>query len=381
MKKIKALCALLPVFLLGGCWSRTEISDLSIVMGVAIEKNDKGEIGLLTQVVVPENVGLGSGDGRGNGESYVNIYTDCKYLAEGMVRAGNQSDKEIYLSHNLILLISEEMAKEGIYPQLDYIMRNNELRLNVLLFVTENDIREIMDVKSETFQIPATYIASLGVALGQNSDGTNKDVLEFVTNMLEKSNGSLIPIVTLDKTSEPTSLKVTSSAVFKDDKMIGKLSADETRGIMWLTDHIISGEITTELEGNIFSARINSSKTKRKTYIDDNDNVSVRADIEAELFIKRDIYGYITADNIGKVKEAFEEQIKSEIYATLEKMRESGTDVYGFAQDLYRTDFKAWERLKDDWDNIYKNLYVDVNINISMRETGSIDRSILKERE
>ena len=76
MKKIKVLCSLLPVLLLGGCWSRTEISDLSIVMGVAVEKNDKGEIGLLTQIVVPENVGLGNGDGKGSGESYVNIYTE-----------------------------------------------------------------------------------------------------------------------------------------------------------------------------------------------------------------------------------------------------------------------------------------------------------------
>ena len=62
-------------------------------------------------------------------------------------------------------------------------------------------------------------------------------------------------------------------------------------------------------------------------------------------------------------------------------MRDSKTDVYGFAQDLYRTDFKAWNRLEDKWDDIFKNLYVDVNINISIRETGSIDRSRVKERE
>ena len=379
-KRIKLAALILPVFILSGCWSGREISDLSIVMGVAIEKNDKGETGLLTQIVVPENVGLGRGDGPGTGEPYVNIYTDCKYLADGMVRAGNQSDKQIYLSHNLILLLDEEVAREGIYPLLDYFMRNNELRLNVLLFVAENGISEIMDVKSETFQIPATYIASLGVALGQNSDGINKDVLEFMTDMLEKSNGSLVPIVTIDSKSNPKSLKVTSSAVFKDDKMIGKLSAEEARGIMWLNNHINQGELTTELEGSVLSAEINSSRTKRKIYID-KDKVSSRVDISTEIFIKRDINGFIKPDNIGKVKEAFAQEIKSEIYASLAKMRDSGTDVYGFAQDVYREDFKAWERMKDNWDEVYKNLYVDVNIDISMRENGSINRSILNEQE
>ena len=379
-KSIKFFCALMPVFFICGCWSRNEISELSIVMGVALEKDEKNETGLVTQIVVPENVGLGSGNGRGTGNPYVNIYTPCRHIAEGVVRAGNQSDKEIYLSHNLIVLFDDDVAKDGIYPQLDYFLRNNEMRLNVLLFVTEDDVKEIMDIKSETYQIPATYIASLGVALRESSEGVNKNLIEFITDMLKKSNASLVPIVTYDDTSDPKSLQVTSSALFKDDKMIDKLSPNETRGIMWVNNAIDRGVITTEIDGEAVSARINSSSTKRQIYADKGGNVSVFCDIRTELFLKNDKNGVIDFDNMDRVKQIFAEEIKSEILSSLDKMREKGTDVYGFAHNVYQKNFRTWEKLRDDWENIFKNLQVDVNVEVVMRETGSIDESVTKER-
>ena len=379
--KTKLLCTILPLLLLCGCWSRNEISELSIVMGVAVEKDEKNETGLITQIVVPENVGLGSGNGRGSGKPYVNIYTGCKHIAEGMVRAGNQSDKEIYLSHNLVILFDDDVAKEGIYPQLDYFLRNNEMRLNVLLFVTEDDVKEIMNIKSETYQIPATYIASLGVALRESSEGVSKNLLEFITDMLKKSNASLVPIVTYDDTSEPKSLRVTSSALFKDDKMVAKLSPNETRGIMWLNDTIERGVIITEIDGEAVSARINGSSTKRRVYADKDGKVSVACDIRTELFLKSDKNGIVVFDNMDRIKNKLAEEIKSEIRSSFDKMQEKGTDVYGFAHNIYQKDFRTWEKIKDDWENIFRNLQVDLNVEVILRETGSIDESVIKESE
>ena len=110
--------------LITGCWDKREINDLAIATAISIDKKDD-EYHVSAQVVLPTELSMKGG----MGSSPVTLYeASGKSVNEAIRKLTQVSPRIIYLGHLRVVVISEELAKEGIATTVDFLSRGWELR-------------------------------------------------------------------------------------------------------------------------------------------------------------------------------------------------------------------------------------------------------------
>ncbi|MGM0714624.1 MAG: hypothetical protein ACQEU9_22745 [Bacillota bacterium] len=113
MKVIKVLLCLTLVILLGGCWNRKELNDLAICVGIGIDKVKTG-YSVSVQIVDPAEVAANKGK---PGRAPVTLFTmSGATVFEALRKMTTISPRKIYMSHTRMLILGEELAREGIAP-------------------------------------------------------------------------------------------------------------------------------------------------------------------------------------------------------------------------------------------------------------------------
>jgi spore germination protein KC len=128
MKKAKLLliAALISsLLLLTGCWNYKEIESFYIVAGAAIDRSaDNGYH--VTFDVVDTTSGT-------KGPTFRSRFIESEGMTifDAIRNAVQISDRKLYLGNIKVILISRQIASQGIAPVLDQMMRNEESRLTV----------------------------------------------------------------------------------------------------------------------------------------------------------------------------------------------------------------------------------------------------------
>lgn len=373
--KIFRLClCFVFVISLCGCWSSRELDGLAIIMGIGIE-NDGDKIKCCTQVIVPQNAGAGKEGGSKKGSPYVNYVTKEKHLSTCINKVSDLTGKTAFMSHNLIMVVGEDIAKEGIYRFLDYFMRNNELRFNVSLLVTDENVEKVLSSGAELSEIPSITISKISSELSQNFAGQNVTVINFIENMMSKQKGSIVPLVRCDE-EDKTKLIIQDAAIFSDDKMVGKLNEKELRGALWLLGNIKGGDVILNIDENSLSLRVGRIKCKTEPKFGENGDISFNAKVSADLYLVRDDANIIEIIGMDAALEELNKSVEKEINDSLLKIQDMGVDIFGFGDMIYRKNPKAWYIIDDNWTERYKKTPVNVTADCRIIETGSIIGSV-----
>lgn len=65
-RKCRLILLIVMIPLLTSCWGRTEVIDIALVTGIAIDKGENKNILLSLQIAVPKNLGPQAGKGSGD---------------------------------------------------------------------------------------------------------------------------------------------------------------------------------------------------------------------------------------------------------------------------------------------------------------------------
>lgn len=137
---------------LSGCWDRRELNELAITMAIGIDKVED-EYQVTTQVIVPSELSMKGGLGR----SPVTLFQakgDTVY--EAIRKLTRDSPRKIYPGHLRMLVIGEELAKEGIADSLELMFRDRELRYDFYIAIAKDmTAAEILNVTTTIEAIPA----------------------------------------------------------------------------------------------------------------------------------------------------------------------------------------------------------------------------------
>lgn len=96
---------------LTGCWSRKELGDLAVAIGLGIDKTDKG-YRVTVQIVAPSLAAASSGGGTG-GPPALAVATESVTIMEAVRKLTTMLPRKIYLSHLSILLLDEATARRA----------------------------------------------------------------------------------------------------------------------------------------------------------------------------------------------------------------------------------------------------------------------------
>src|SRR5690625_408274 len=72
-------------------------------------------------------------------------------------------------------------------------------------------------------------------------------------------------------------------------------------------------------------------------------------------------------------KKTKKKRINQIIEETIHKVQdEYKTYIFGFGETIYRSHPKVWKKVKKDWEENFANLNVEVNVNVSIKQLGTI---------
>jgi spore germination protein KC len=79
-----------------------------------------------------------------------------------------------------------------------------------------------------------------------------------------------------------------------------------------------------------------------------------------------------------KLERDVEKHISDHIQNAVRKaQKEFRSDVFGFGKSLYQSNPKMWEKVKDDWNEIFPDLKVKTKVDVKLRRTGKVGNSFI----
>lgn len=391
MKRIKFLILLLP--LLSGCYNYRELNELGITTAVSIDYKDNNFY-VIAEVINPIKQQDASSS---NNSPFVNYNSSSSSLQDAFRKVVLESPRQLYAAQLEIIVLSEEVVNNHLEEVLEYFARDPESRTEIKIIVAKTED----STKAITLQTLLTSLSSSNIinsldlqskVLGMAYPVTLNELLNmYIDPYLEV----VLPSMTLygnyeigdEKenitTSSPKAIvKIDGSTITKDNKILGYLDLEESKIL-----NLINGKLKeTIIKMNYYDGYIIFEPNRIK--------VSRELDIKNNI-IKINISGYSKTKEIQsninlkdpkeveKLNKALNMELEKKITDTFNSIREKyGTDVFGFQELYYRTNYKYFKENCTNWyENIYPKIKLEVKANVRLYEKGNTLGGLRYERK
>lgn len=375
---MKKIIIIIICLMLTGCFNYKELNNYAIVTGLSIDKSDNGyEVSALITNAIKENenktnISVVSGKGK-------SIYSAIKDI-------NLKIPKELYLSHLNVIIISEEVAKDGMKPILDYLVREPESHQSYYLIISKDTkAKNALSILDPIANFPSENIYS---NLENSRDLQSKiiydKVNQYIGKVLEKGIHPILNSLIIVGSSEKGSnteeqnnvelknyIMLDNLAIFKNDKLIDYADSDESIGINILLDNI--DEIYIEIPCNKSNIILSSNSLNTKTKVN-KQSVNINVDINSKINeLGCDIK--LNNNNLKKIEKDAEEKIIKQIKKALQLSINNKTDIYGYGTRLYKKDYKYFNTI-EDWDEYFTNLKFNINVDVKIKDKGSANNTI-----
>lgn len=372
------LLILSVILLTTGCWNRKELDRLAIVAAVGIDKGEDQKIKLTVQVIKPGALKSPSSEGGSGKEKGVWIIKSSGNTIFDAVRNFvEKSGRKLFWPHTMVIVIGENMAKDGVLPVIDWFLRDHEMRLQTWVLVTQGEASEVIKGDSGLEKIPASHLEGMIKDSGALSKSVSSNLME-VTNMITcQSSHPVIGRISKNKSGQDEEeLLLKGAGVFRKDRLIGWLNPLETRGYLWIKGKVKSGIITIpcpEHPDQLISLEIIKSKTKVKPRLEMGIlKYTIEVDINCNLGEQMCIED-LNPEMIAVLEDEEHQAVEKEIVALIRKAQEEyKLDILGLGEATMREFPEEWNKVKEQWEEEFPQAEVEVKVNSRLLLTGML---------
>jgi len=358
-----------------GCWDYVNLNEIDIVLGIGIDKGDEDNYKLTFEVVDLAN------SNKQSGITTFLLESSGSTIFDTVRNAKKKSTNKIYFGNVQIVILSEEIAREGIGQVIDFFMRDLEPReaLNYLIS-KEKTAGEVLSVKGIGSNITSLQIYDV-IYEDEKDTASSYDLPSFeIFNLLHSNYQSIaLPAFRIvDNNGEPAA-ESDGLGVFKGDKLIGFLTPAQTKYYLFTIGRIKGGVLPLKFDSNKdnMALEIKKSHTKKSFTYEEN-KLKFKLDIMIEVSIGEDHSRLDFSDKsqVEKVKKYASEMVKENVKSLIETVqRDFGSDIFGFGKVVYRRKPSLWHKIENNWDEEFKKAEADVNVEIKILNTGLINVS------
>lgn len=375
----RILAVLVSVLLLGsisGCWNYAEVDDMSIVAGVAIDKNKADGKLLLTVEMVDTNGGL---DKTQAGFKMISLSGDTMFeIVRNII---SMTGKKLFWSHAKAIVFSEEIAREGLIKAIDWYSRDTETRSDVFIFVSkEKTAREILDLNSTTEAIMSFELAQMMRDEKHTSSAPTVEIWDFIDKLETSGNNSVAPMISIHEKNGQKNERVEGTAIFVRDRMVGKLNGDETKNMLFVKNSIKGGVLDVEDKNGVpsYSLEIISNHTKLKPImIDGKLQMQIHTVTKTGLDEVMTPEGFFKDESIQDIEKRASERLQADILSLIHKVQqEYDADIFAFGENVHENQPKVWAKVKDHWPEVFADLEVKVSSKVTIQSTAKTSRAI-----
>ncbi len=422
MVKRVSLLLILCILICGtftACFDAQEVDDEVYALALGLDKGMTNKIRLTIQYPTYKSGGGGGGAdqeknkggmGNSNETAGANIHTiEAPSILEAIDMYGMAISRRVSLMHMKNLIISEDIAREGIEDHLAPMSRFRETRRIVDIavvkgtaqkYIQENEANigeslsksmEIMAVQSNnTSYFPRVTFHDfyIGLLSNYNQSFTAYTGINEFKELPEEQENIKSPLV-INNGFIPGKLprsgvakrEFVGTAVFSADRMVGYLNSEETRYFLMILGKFKKGIISIpdeKLPDKVIPLDLRLSRKpvikghfkKGKPVID------LKLELEADIGSIQSRINYEDKNNIEKLNKDVELFIRERLINVVTKVKnEYKSDVFGFGEKVagYFPTIQEWERY--DWLKHFPEARVNIEVNVNIRRTGTMIKS------
>ncbi len=371
--------------LLVGCWDNVEIDERAFITGIGFDKyipqddedlkksklkSDKTLDKYLLTVTYP-NVSVIAK--KEEGDPSYNISTVCASPSDGKQQINLRNNKNFYLNHSKVIILGLELAKDEkmMREVMDLIERSLYIPRKVHLYITREKAKDILTTDSGRNMDTALYIEEL---TEKEMTSPRRPITSFdsVSINLKENNAAIAPLISKSDKEVYTG----GAAILKNYTVVGWLDELETRAVNILDNNIQKSDFTIIADDLYVVVEQMSSKSKMDIEMDKNNRLNITFEIRLEGTILQHYWDTpeIPFENqyIQSINKRTEQKIKQELSDTFTKIqKEFKADVLNVNEYLRKFKPDLWEKIKDDWEEVYPEAKVNFDIDMHIRRVGS----------
>ncbi len=413
---MRAKVALLVVFsvvtvLTSGCNGARDTDQYAYVLAIGLDKGPEGMMLVTYQLAIPQALGGGgeSAGPKGDGKSFVNTSVIAPSLAEARNLANAYVARAISFLHLKGIIIGEDLAVEGVGDALAPIMRYREYRGSMFVMVARGTARNFLEankpkldvVPSKHYEMMFSTAIETGYFLRTNihelyNGLKNGGVSAFATlvapNKSELAGGprqgykspgeKADEFLAGDIPREGEKLvSYNGLAIFRGDKLVGKLTNEETRMLVILRDEFHGGFIVLAdpLDPRRFvniNVRLGSRPKIDVNMVDGHPAIAVDVYLEGDITAIPSGTNYEQDDYRELLEAQLSQVVKADMLKMLEYTKERGSDVAGFGLRM-RTKVNTNKDFQNmDWFNLYQHSKFKVSVTTRLRRSGLMRKTL-----
>ena len=393
IKLDKVIVCIICVLFLTGCYDKEEIDNITYVIAMGIDKGEKENIKITMQYFT---INEKSDDKAGNEET-TSISLETSSILNGINMINNSIDRKLSFSHTKLIVISEELSKDGnLTALLKPIQNLKEFRPNVYIAVSKQEankyLKAIEKLKKPNIARYYELMFSSYQYSGYYLTTTKED---FYYKMGDEDISAIAPYVAINNQKEKdkkddefvageipekgkeTNVQIMGLAVFNNDKMVDFLTGKEVMHYLMSLGEFKRGIYTIEdplKKDRFINIRLRQSK-KPTVEIDIKNEPKIKLGIQLNcdyIYFESDVNYNNKQKNailVNHIERTIEQNIKKLLYKTSKEM---DGDICLFAK-FARKNFLNWKEWKKyNWKNNYKDSKFDVKVKLKIKMTGMI---------
>ncbi len=382
MHKKIVICIALTTLLLTGCWDQIEIEDILQVGAIGIDKyvpaaednksiNDKQPI----EEEIEKNLFIYTfAFPELNIEELSNIVISS--VGDSLYSIGrsltNRTNHEMIYGHLRVVVLNSDVAKDerAFREILDEVEDHEFISRRVILLMTDEAAADIINVNPEINPIVGRFISEMFSRKDRSPRAQRGDISSILGDIHESGNALIPKIISGEK-----DVKISGAGVINNYEFIGWLDElDTTQVMIFRGDADIVGTRIPDYKGVNIPIDVQYKKSKLKL-VESEDNIKIVAEIQAEGDIKRASFegkvDTLNPDVVKDIEKTACDTVKKQMESAIDNVqKEFKTDVLNIDRFLRRYHYDLWEEVRGDWDEIFPNIDIEVDVNLKIRRVG-----------
>lgn len=388
-----------------GCYDYSELDERAWVLALGLDKSQEGKLAVTAVIPIPQNMG-GGGEGGASGggdEGFVTATLDVPSVISALEELDAVVDRRVDLTHAKWIVISRELAEEGIAPFLSSMARFTQIRSSAYVVVCEGQARNFLtqakpkleDNVGKYYELlqrgwrftgfipfdsffqfyakgrsPGVQPVALLAALGQqksepeNAPGTNE---HYLAGQLPQHGSGPVQLM--------------GGAVFKKGRLVGLLDSSDVsvqKMVFGTLAYTILDVPDPRHPGYFIIADVKQREKPRiKVRIESGyPHITLDFRLEGDILGIQSSENYTVPDRVHIVEEAVREMLLETVRGTVAKSQDLEADFLGLGLHAKKL-FSTWSQWEDyQWDEKYPGAVVEVHVDYKVRRTGLIHEMV-----
>lgn len=401
MKAAKLVSSVLLILMLSGCWGSRETDEIAYVIAIGFDKGPGKDLIMTFQIANPRTIAGQAGGGGGGDKSrpLITVSTIAKLPIGAFNLLNAELSRHFSLLHTRAFVFSEELAREGLQHYLAPLNRYREARGTAFIFISRGKASDFLAKNQPQLEItPAKQYDLVAAVRALHGLAPAVQFRQFYENTKTTSQEPVAPLVSINEkglntgeTPEPNKLgdylagdlpsnkgqvQFIGTAVFKEDRMVGMLTGDETRYLNMITGELKQSFLIIQDPKASEEPLGMTLRQARKPVIKVRFTPE-RPVIVINIYQEPELVGVSSGINYENTKlkpvleKALEDIIKRRCYELVTRTQEEfRSDIFGFGRYARMNFLTVDEWKKADWEKIYPYAGLDINVHVKIRRTG-----------